>query len=68
MAIVKPRKKSIATMGLDRQVDPVSELIIPRDSKEEFVHIKDRNQLLRVLVFFCDAASLPRICAQGRFF
>jgi hypothetical protein len=45
MAIVKPRR-SIATMGLDRQADPVSELIIPRDRKEEVVHIKGANQLL----------------------
>jgi hypothetical protein len=45
MAIVKPWR-SIATMDLDREADPVSELIIPRDSKEEVVHIKDANQLL----------------------
>lgn len=44
--VLKPRKRSIATVGFDRRADPGSELAIPRDSEEEVVHIKDANQLL----------------------
>jgi hypothetical protein len=57
MAIVNPRKKSIATMGFDWQIDLGSELIIPRDSKEELVHIKDANQLLDTSIFLLSRAG-----------